>query len=178
MNTRADQVTADTAADDENDFEIEIVDDVPPEDKPRRPADAQPEIPEDDDLEGYSEQVQKRLKPRASRLRLFGSGKKLFATHKRLRSRIRNCKMTFRQVRATSLTKPRDGLARRSKRPGSRTKTPMKRATQTRFLRRNPALPGYKTTSTGGTPSNPLLNRRQSPPSRQRSPPPSNLKFG
>jgi hypothetical protein len=62
MNTRADQVTADTAAEDENDFEIEIVDDVPPEDKPRRPADAQPEIPEDDDLEGYSEQVQKRLK--------------------------------------------------------------------------------------------------------------------
>lgn len=63
MNTRADQVTANTAADDEDDgFEIEIVDDVPPEEKPRRAADAPAEIPEDDDLEGYSEQVQKRLK--------------------------------------------------------------------------------------------------------------------
>ena len=64
MNARADQVTADTAAEDEedDDFEIEIVDDVAPEDKPRRPADAEPDIPEDDDLEGYSEQVQKRLK--------------------------------------------------------------------------------------------------------------------
>ena len=64
MNARADQVTADTAAEDDEDdgFEIEIVDDVAPEDKPRRPADAEPDIPEDDDLEGYSEQVQKRLK--------------------------------------------------------------------------------------------------------------------
>jgi hypothetical protein len=64
MNARADQVTADTAADEEGDdgFEIEIVDDVPPEEKPRRAADAPAEIPDDDDLEGYSEQVQKRLK--------------------------------------------------------------------------------------------------------------------
>ena len=64
MNARADQVTADTAADEEDDdgFEIEIVDDVPAEDKPRRAADTPAEIPDDDDLEGYSEQVQKRLK--------------------------------------------------------------------------------------------------------------------
>jgi hypothetical protein len=62
MNARADQVTENRADDDEDDFEIEIVDDVAPEDKPRRPADAEPDIPEDDDLEGYSEQVQKRLK--------------------------------------------------------------------------------------------------------------------
>jgi antitoxin (DNA-binding transcriptional repressor) of toxin-antitoxin stability system len=62
MNARADQVTDDVAGDEEDDFEIEIVDDVPPEEKPRRPADAEPDIPEDDDLEGYSEQVQKRLK--------------------------------------------------------------------------------------------------------------------
>lgn len=62
MNARADQVTDDVAGDEEDDFEIEIVDDVAPEDKPRRPADAEPDIPEDDDLEGYSEQVQKRLK--------------------------------------------------------------------------------------------------------------------
>ena len=60
MNARADQITENPDADD--DFEIEIVDDVAPEDKPRRPADAEPDIPEDDDLEGYSEQVQKRLK--------------------------------------------------------------------------------------------------------------------
>ena len=60
MNARADQITEDTDADD--DFEIEIVDEVPPEEKPRRAADAPAEIPEDDDLEGYSEQVQKRLK--------------------------------------------------------------------------------------------------------------------
>ena len=62
MNARADQVTDDVAGDEEDDFEIEIVDDVAPEDKPRRPAYAEPDIPEDDDLEGYSEQVQKRLK--------------------------------------------------------------------------------------------------------------------
>lgn len=64
MNERADQVTEDTAAEDESDdgFEIEVVDDVPPEEKPRRAADAPAEIPDDDDLEGYSEQVQKRLK--------------------------------------------------------------------------------------------------------------------
>jgi hypothetical protein len=63
MNARADQIQQDVNDDDDEDgFEIEIVDDVAPEDKPRRAADAEPEIPEDDDLEGYSEQVQKRLK--------------------------------------------------------------------------------------------------------------------
>ena len=50
MNARADQVTDDVAGDEEDDFEIEIVDDVAPEDKPRRPADAEPDIPDDDDL--------------------------------------------------------------------------------------------------------------------------------
>lgn len=48
--------------DNDSDFDIEIVDDVDPEDKPRRPEDAKPEIPDDDDLESYSESVQKRLK--------------------------------------------------------------------------------------------------------------------
>lgn len=62
MNARADQIAENPDADADDDFEIEIVDDVPPEEKPRRPADAEPDIPEDDDLEGYSEQVQKRLK--------------------------------------------------------------------------------------------------------------------
>lgn len=46
----------------EDDLDIEIVDDVDPEDKPRRPEDAKPEIPNDEDLESYSEGVQKRLK--------------------------------------------------------------------------------------------------------------------
>jgi len=58
MNEHADQIDQEV----DDDFEIEIVDDVAPEDKPRRAADAPAEIPEDDDLEGYSEQVQKRLK--------------------------------------------------------------------------------------------------------------------
>jgi hypothetical protein len=63
MNARADQVETDLVDDnDDSDFEVEVVDDVAPEDKPRRAPDAEPEIPDDDDLEGYSEQVQKRLK--------------------------------------------------------------------------------------------------------------------
>lgn len=45
------------------DFEIEIQDDTPPEDrgKPRRPEGATPDIPDDDELEGYSEGVKKRI---------------------------------------------------------------------------------------------------------------------
>lgn len=43
-------------------FDIEIVDDVDPGDKPRRAEDAPAEIPSDDDLEGYSEKVKKRLR--------------------------------------------------------------------------------------------------------------------
>jgi hypothetical protein len=46
-----------------DDFEIEIVDDTPADDKgrPRRPEGAAPEIPEDDDLEQYSDGVKKRI---------------------------------------------------------------------------------------------------------------------
>ena len=63
MNARADQIDDNVEVDELDDgFEIEIVDDVPAEDKPRRAADAPAEIPDEDDLEGYSEQVQKRLK--------------------------------------------------------------------------------------------------------------------
>ena len=62
MNARADQIEQDVGDEGDDDFEIEVVDDVPAEEKPRRAADAPAEIPEDDDLEGYSEQVQKRLK--------------------------------------------------------------------------------------------------------------------
>ena len=47
---------------DDDDFEVEVVDDVAPEDKPRRAEEEKPDIPDDADLEGYSESVQKRLK--------------------------------------------------------------------------------------------------------------------
>lgn len=59
---RDDQTAHEVELDDDDELEIEIVDDVDPEEKPRRPEDAKPEIPGDDDLESYSESVQKRLK--------------------------------------------------------------------------------------------------------------------
>ena len=45
-------------------FEIEVVDDTPEEDKgkPRRAESAQPNVPDDDEVEKYSEGVQKRIK--------------------------------------------------------------------------------------------------------------------
>lgn len=52
----------DDIIDDDSDFEIEIVDDVPENEKPRRAEDAKPDLPDDDDLESYSESVQKRIK--------------------------------------------------------------------------------------------------------------------
>ena len=44
-------------------FELEIKDDTPPEDrgKPRRPEGAEPDLPDDDELESYSEGVKKRI---------------------------------------------------------------------------------------------------------------------
>ena len=50
------------AEEDDDDFEIEIVEDVPEDEKPRRAEDAKPDLPDDDDLESYSESVQKRIK--------------------------------------------------------------------------------------------------------------------
>ena len=51
-------------SDDDDGFEIEIVDDTPEADqgKPRRAEDAKPNIPEDDEIASYSEGVQKRIK--------------------------------------------------------------------------------------------------------------------
>lgn len=48
----------------DDDFEVEIADDTPEEDKgrPRRAEGEEAEIPEDDDLEKHSESVQKRIK--------------------------------------------------------------------------------------------------------------------
>lgn len=50
--------------DNDNEFEVDIIDDTPDEDKgkPRRAEDAQPQIPEDDEIANYSEGVQKRIK--------------------------------------------------------------------------------------------------------------------
>jgi len=44
-------------------FELEIQDDTPPEDrgKPRRPEGVEPELPDDDELESYSDGVKKRI---------------------------------------------------------------------------------------------------------------------
>lgn len=52
-----------TAPDDsDDDFELEIVDDVPANEKPRLPEDHKADVPEDDEVEKYSESVQKRIK--------------------------------------------------------------------------------------------------------------------
>ena len=51
-------------ADDEDDFEVEIIDDTPEQDrdKARRPEGVEPELPEEDEIASYSESVQKRIK--------------------------------------------------------------------------------------------------------------------
>jgi hypothetical protein len=43
-------------------FEVDIIDDTPEEDKPRRAEDAEAQIPEDDEIASYGENVQKRIK--------------------------------------------------------------------------------------------------------------------
>lgn len=45
-----------------DDFEIEVVDDVPEEERPRVKDHVASELPDDDEIESYSERVQKRLK--------------------------------------------------------------------------------------------------------------------
>lgn len=75
MNKRADDIhddvndddlkagaTSEDEDDDDGEFEIEIVDDVPEDQKPRRAEDDPADLPSDDDLENYSESVQKRIK--------------------------------------------------------------------------------------------------------------------
>jgi hypothetical protein len=59
MNTQADQFE-----DDDEGIEVEIVDDTPEQDRnrPRKPEGAEAEIPDDDEISGYSEGVQKRIK--------------------------------------------------------------------------------------------------------------------
>jgi len=52
----------DVALSDDSDFELEVVDDVPYNEKPRLPEDHKADLPDDDEVEKYSESVQKRIK--------------------------------------------------------------------------------------------------------------------
>jgi hypothetical protein len=54
------EVTVDIPQDKKPEVEIEIVDDTPPKDRGRKPSDP-PEDPTDEELEGYSEKVRKRM---------------------------------------------------------------------------------------------------------------------
>ena len=51
-------------SDDDDGFEIEVVDDTPEPDrgKPRRADDSEAQVPDDDEIQSYSEGVQKRIK--------------------------------------------------------------------------------------------------------------------
>ena len=63
--TVAEAIESATVDSEEDDgFEIEVVDDTPEEDKgkPRRAEGAEPQVPSDDEVEKYSEGVQKRIK--------------------------------------------------------------------------------------------------------------------
>ena len=67
MNTNtAEKLEEGTEVELENNVELEvdIIDDTPEQDKgkPRRAEDAEPQIPEDDEISNYSENVQKRIK--------------------------------------------------------------------------------------------------------------------
>ena len=46
---------------DNNNFEVEVVDDVPEKEKPRLEEDREPEVPSEEEIETYSAGVQKRL---------------------------------------------------------------------------------------------------------------------
>jgi len=63
MNKAVEKDEVDFEIEGEDQFEVEIQDDTPEEDrgKPRRPEGAEPDIPEDDELENYSDSVKKRI---------------------------------------------------------------------------------------------------------------------
>lgn len=108
MNTNtAEKLEEGTEVELENNVELEvdIVDDTPEQDKgkPRRAEDAEPQIPEDDEISNYSENVQKRIKQlkyefheerrakeEAARLQeeAVGYAKKLYEDNKKLRKTI------------------------------------------------------------------------------------------
>ena len=63
--TVAEAIQSATADSEEDDgFEIEVVDDTPEQDrgKPRRAEGSEPQIPDDEEIENYNENVQKRIK--------------------------------------------------------------------------------------------------------------------
>jgi len=67
MNNTAEKLEEDfteVELDNNSELEVDIVDDTPEEDKgkPRRAEDAEPQIPEDDEIANYSDNVQKRIK--------------------------------------------------------------------------------------------------------------------
>jgi len=67
MNNTAEKIEEDfteVELDNNSELEVDIVDDTPEEDKgkPRRAEDAEPQIPEDDEIANYSDNVQKRIK--------------------------------------------------------------------------------------------------------------------
>jgi hypothetical protein len=61
MNNLAENQELQTEQENNDGFEVEIVDDVAPEDKPRRPDSPELDLPEDDEVSQYSEGVQKRF---------------------------------------------------------------------------------------------------------------------
>ena len=63
-NTAEKEDFTDVELDNDSEFEVDIVDDTPEEDKgkPRRAEEAEAQIPEDDEIANYSENVQKRIK--------------------------------------------------------------------------------------------------------------------
>ncbi len=64
MNNTAEKIEEDLTDEgfENSGFEVDIIDDTPEEDKPRRPEDAEAQIPEDDEIASYGENVQKRIK--------------------------------------------------------------------------------------------------------------------
>ena len=64
MNNTAEKIEEDLTDEDldNSGFEVDIIDDTPEEDKPRRPEDTEAQIPEDDEIASYGENVQKRIK--------------------------------------------------------------------------------------------------------------------
>lgn len=67
MNNTAEKIEEDfteVELDNDKEFEVDIVDDTPDEDKgkPRRAEEAEAQIPEDDEIANYSDNVQKRIK--------------------------------------------------------------------------------------------------------------------
>jgi len=64
MNQTGEEDFDDDVEESSSELEIEIVDDTPEKDKgkPRRPDNAEPQIPDDDEIQSYSESVQKRIK--------------------------------------------------------------------------------------------------------------------